>query len=245
MILFFWLFLLYKLAQETLPPLGHGERAPAAWPLPPALRGTARKVAAAAGGVAAGGVASGGAGSGASVDIHTIPLNTPPLFKSGMIMENAAAFAVNEQLKRIFPSNVEEGETMTAAEMTKGIMLGTITGVATALVLCPAEVIKTKTQVAIANFKGGGKAPNEFSILRKVLSRQGVSGLFTGLEVCSPAQARACACARARASACVHRHQPTRALTGAGVSRWAVLRSILWVVRGVSAPAQEPRRTAR
>ena len=103
-------------------------------------------------------------------------------------MENAAAFAVNEQLKRIFPSTLQEDEAITAAEMTKGIVLGTITGMATALVLCPAEVIKTKTQVAIANFKGGGKAPNELSILRKVLSRQGVSGLLTGLEVCRPAQ---------------------------------------------------------
>ena len=102
---------------------------------------------------------------------------------TGMVMENAAAFAVNEQLKRIFPASPESEGTLSASEMAKGVVLGSITGIVTAAVLCPAEVIKTKTQVAMANHKlGDPPAPNEFKMLRAVWSKQGPRGFYTGLE---------------------------------------------------------------
>ena len=57
---------------------------------------------------------------------------------TGMMMENAAAFGVNEQLKRLFPDPLP-GESTAFQRFMHPLMIGAFTGVPSGLALCPAD----------------------------------------------------------------------------------------------------------
>ena len=102
-----------------------------------------------------------------------------PATLTGMMMENATAFGVNEQLKRIFP---EPTEGSTAHRYAHGFAMGGITGVFTSVALVPAENVKIKTQYAVA-CPETGRVPTVGETLGAVLRKQGVvRGLFNGLD---------------------------------------------------------------
>ena len=110
----------------------------------------------------------------------------------GMVMENAVAFAVNEQLKRSFPnspsssssssssSNQSSSSTNTSSsfltDLLHPMMRGFVTGLTSSLVLIPSEIIKTKTQVSTT------PGVTSWTVTKDILGRQGVRGLFAGLD---------------------------------------------------------------
>lgn len=117
--------------------------------------------------------------------------STPAL--SGAVMENMAAFGVNEQLKRLFPE-----KNGAAVPWWQPIIFGGITGIFTTIVLCPSDVIKCKVQVgrslrtgaadragaAVASAKKAAvdlPVLNATQMTRHVLRTQGIPGLFVGL----------------------------------------------------------------
>jgi hypothetical protein len=96
----------------------------------------------------------------------------------GMVMENAVAFAVNEQLKRSFPSGGATDGTNAgfASDLLSPMLRGFFTGLTSSLVLIPSEIIKTKTQVSTT------AGVTSWTVTKSILSRQGVRGLFCGLD---------------------------------------------------------------
>ena len=66
-----------------------------------------------------------------------------PATLTGMMMENAAAFGVNEQLQRLFPKT-ESSQNKVIDTFVRPLLIGACTGAATAVVLCPAENVKVK-----------------------------------------------------------------------------------------------------
>jgi len=101
---------------------------------------------------------------------------------TGMIMENAAAFGVNEQLKRVFPQSAQDLDGG-AQGLFQPFMLGALTGSLVSFALCPSEIVKTRTQLEVANAKTSGlKAPTSMDILKKVWRLQGMAGLYTGID---------------------------------------------------------------
>lgn len=94
-----------------------------------------------------------------------------PVF-AGMCAENAVAFAIKEQLARVFASS--SGETSVYTPFATGL----VTGVFTSVVLCPSEVIKNKAQMQTS----ATESLNSKQITQMILKRQGIRGMFTGLE---------------------------------------------------------------
>ena len=100
------------------------------------------------------------------------------------MVENAVAFTVNEQLKRMFPRpsnlvgvNGNPPVFNFGEDILKPMGIGFITGTCSAIVLIPSEVIKTKTQVSTT--------PNvsSWTITKDIIRRQGVvRGLFNGMD---------------------------------------------------------------
>lgn len=70
----------------------------------------------------------------------------------GMAAENAAAFGVNEGLKRAFPApeipSNSNNNVPATPNLLRPFVMGALTAVPVSLVLLPSEVIKAKTQVA-------------------------------------------------------------------------------------------------
>lgn len=94
----------------------------------------------------------------------------------GMIAENAMAFGVNEQLKRLFPERADGGML---DRILRPFAMGALTGCCSALVLCPSEVVKTLTQMQ-GEGKKGGMTSDE--VTKRVWTRRGATGFFAGLE---------------------------------------------------------------
>ena len=59
-----------------------------------------------------------------------------------MMMENAAAFGVNEQLKRSIPEPVPGDRSSTLWQYAYPLAMGALTGSVTGVVLCPADNVK-------------------------------------------------------------------------------------------------------
>lgn len=100
----------------------------------------------------------------------------------GMAAENAMAFGLNESLKRAFPSeNSSLGsvgdEKHRKPEFLRPFWMGLVTGVTSAVVLLPSEVIKAKTQVVVGNDQS-----SSLDVYRKMLRQQGWKSLFVGLD---------------------------------------------------------------
>lgn len=92
----------------------------------------------------------------------------------GMAAENAMAFGVNAALKRAFPD--ESKDENGPPSLFKPFAMGFMTGCCSAFVLLPSEIIKAKLQVVV------GRNVTAQEVIRKVIKRQGYSGLFAGLD---------------------------------------------------------------
>jgi solute carrier family 25 ornithine transporter 2/15 len=114
----------------------------------------------------------------------------------GAVSENAVAFSVNQQLKRIIADmdgygfggegggggGGGGGAAETAEEsLIVPFLTGGFTGIFTSAALCPSDVIKCKVQVSRAMLKTGETAMDAKEMLAHVLKQQGVKGLFVGL----------------------------------------------------------------
>jgi hypothetical protein len=95
---------------------------------------------------------------------------------TGMAMENAMAFGVNESLKRAFPDDPAQLSAGGRPDLVKPFAMGAITGCCSALVLLPTEIVKAKLQVVV------GKNVTTGEIIKKIVKQQGVRGLFAGLD---------------------------------------------------------------
>jgi solute carrier family 25 ornithine transporter 2/15 len=111
---------------------------------------------------------------------------------TGQMMESAAAFGVNNQLKRMIPEPGPSAPNL--QHVIHSIKIGALTGVASGIVLCPADNVKIKTQFAVnsaatglAVGAGGATAvtapPTPLTIFYRIMRKQGaVRGFFTGLD---------------------------------------------------------------
>ena len=102
----------------------------------------------------------------------------------GMAAENATAFSINEALKRSFPDNDNDPENNnfdknTRPDLLKPFLMGSITGLCSAIVLLPSEVIKAKTQVVVGNNNG---ASSSSDIYKQMMRKQGIKSMFCGLD---------------------------------------------------------------
>ena len=96
---------------------------------------------------------------------------------TGSLAENAVAFAVNGQLQRLFTKIYlfEENKTMKSIQP---YLTGGITGIFSAIVLCPCDVIKCRAQIN----ESSGINKTVSDIIKVTLRTQGFKGLFTGLS---------------------------------------------------------------
>ncbi len=94
----------------------------------------------------------------------------------GALAENAVAFGINGGLKRILrPVEVDDVEKI---DWVQPIVIGGITGVFSAFVLCPSDVIKSRAQMM-------SSATGQLStraITAEIIARKGYRGLFTGMN---------------------------------------------------------------
>jgi len=111
----------------------------------------------------------------------------------GMVLENACAFAVNEQLKRFFKkgdnynddnknpapnqnSNPNTMMNLLQHKLVQPFFIGAISGFTSALVLIPSEVIKSRTQMETKQGVGS------WDIFKKMIKTGGAKTMFTGLD---------------------------------------------------------------
>jgi solute carrier family 25 ornithine transporter 2/15 len=95
----------------------------------------------------------------------------------GMAAENAMAFGVNEALKRKFPDPNKELDPTSRPDLVRPFFMGLFTGMTSALVLLPSEVIKAKTQVMVGN-----DMTSSMDVYRKMMREQGARSLFCGFD---------------------------------------------------------------
>lgn len=90
----------------------------------------------------------------------------------GAISENVVAFAVNGLLRRVFHTEEEDKSVL------EPFLCGGVTGIFSAVALCPCDVVKCRTQVNIAK---GIHQEGSISLVRSILRTRGPSGLYVGL----------------------------------------------------------------
>lgn len=95
----------------------------------------------------------------------------------GMAAENAMAFGVNEALKRAFPDPKKELDPTSRPDLIRPFFMGLFTGMTSAVVLLPSEVIKAKTQVMVGN-----DMTSSTDVYRKMMREQGARSLFCGFD---------------------------------------------------------------
>ena len=104
---------------------------------------------------------------------------------AGAVLENAAAFGINGALNRmdLFGHNAKDasqgktGKDKEPVPVHESFVTGSITGFLTALVLCPTDVIKCRSQVAMAY----GLPSDTMSVLKRTLQSGGVRQLYLGM----------------------------------------------------------------
>ena len=94
----------------------------------------------------------------------------------GAVSENAVAFGVNGALRRILDSKVTSEPT--TASPYKPFVNGSITGFFSAFVLCPADVVKCRSQLSRAT----GGTGHFLDIVKSTVAKDGFSGLYTGIS---------------------------------------------------------------
>jgi solute carrier family 25 carnitine/acylcarnitine transporter 20/29 len=102
-----------------------------------------------------------------------------PATLTGMVMENAAAFGMNEQLKRLFPDDETPGAP---TNYLKGVVLGGVTGVFCGIALCPADNVKCRVQYIANAVKSGEATPSAYDVALRIWREQGARGFFHGLD---------------------------------------------------------------
>lgn len=106
---------------------------------------------------------------------------------TGAVLENAAAFGINGILTRMdlfghnsgTPSSyaATKSETESQVPVYESFVTGSITGFLTAFVLCPCDVIKCRSQIALVK----NMPSDTMSVLRHTLATTGGRGLFVGM----------------------------------------------------------------
>lgn len=106
-----------------------------------------------------------------------------PAVLTGMVMENAFAFGINEQLKRVFPE-VQRGQAHVPSvyETVRPLVLGAVTGALTSVVLIPSEVVKVRAQMEDSVKVAGRSSPTSLEMMNLVWRRQGMRGMFAGFD---------------------------------------------------------------
>jgi solute carrier family 25 (mitochondrial ornithine transporter) member 2/15 len=92
----------------------------------------------------------------------------------GALSENAVAFCINGNLKRILEIMRVDKETPSAHEP---FLAGGITGFCTAFVLCPSDVLKCRSQMSRAR----GISLTMSQLIKQTVKTQGVRGFYTGI----------------------------------------------------------------
>ena len=124
----------------------------------------------------------------------------------GMVAENATAFTVNEALKRFFDDNDNGNNGKSTSNGPDGVgssggssnplvnflkhdyvkpfAIGCASGLASALVLIPSEIVKSRTQIET------DKRVGSFDVFKKCIKRGGLRSMFCGLDaqVSSPSR---------------------------------------------------------
>lgn len=90
----------------------------------------------------------------------------------GAVSENAVAFAVNEELKRLFRTY-----TIPIPTSSQQFFCGSVTGFFTAFVLCPSDVLKCRAQLSRAT----GGSGNFTEVFLQTFRTQGIGGFYTGI----------------------------------------------------------------
>jgi hypothetical protein len=96
----------------------------------------------------------------------------------GMMAENAVAFGISEQIKRAMSFHGVakiSADTNPWAAACQTFCVGGVTGLFSAVVLIPSEVIKSRTQIQRAEVSSS-------EITRRIMSERGMRGFFAGLD---------------------------------------------------------------
>lgn len=99
---------------------------------------------------------------------------TPAL--SGAVVENCVAFALNKQMKILWPPTDRH-------PILQPILYGGVTGALAAVTLCPFEVVKCKTQV-LRSSKSSTFSPalSARDVAKQILRTDGLPGFYRGLS---------------------------------------------------------------
>jgi solute carrier family 25 ornithine transporter 2/15 len=93
----------------------------------------------------------------------------------GALCENAVAFAINGCLKRVLAPLDSHFDDPSKINWKQPVLTGGITGLFTAFVLCPSDVVKSRAQISAS------VSHNMRSITSEIIARRGYAGLFTGI----------------------------------------------------------------
>ncbi len=100
---------------------------------------------------------------------------------AGALAENAVAFGINGCLKRILkPLDNSSSQEVGKINWKQPVAIGGITGIFTAVVLCPSDVIKCRAQMTSS--ASGQAAQTLRSLTSDIITQRGYRGLFTGLN---------------------------------------------------------------
>lgn len=94
---------------------------------------------------------------------------------TGALLENAAAFSVNGALKRVLGERQKAGAKESYYEP---FMTGSITGMFTAFVLCPCDIIKCRAQMSRAT----GQDARIREVVARIVNRDGLKGFYRGIS---------------------------------------------------------------
>lgn len=94
---------------------------------------------------------------------------------SGALSENMMAFGLNGHIQRLFTSSDKKW----VSPELENVLSGSLTGLATAFVLCPLDVLKCRAQMNQAQ-GGSGKIS---TIAKQLIKEAGVKGLYRGIVI--------------------------------------------------------------
>lgn len=96
---------------------------------------------------------------------------------TGALAENAMAFSTNGLLKRLLQPVTSQLQSEGDIQVSGPLLTGALTGVLTAFVLAPCDIVKCRAQVAIAH---GHDLPTTRDIINNVYRTRGLRGFYTG-----------------------------------------------------------------
>ena len=92
---------------------------------------------------------------------------------TGAVSENVAAFTLNNALKRVLGETTEKDKK----SYGESFATGAITGFFIAFVLCPCDVIKCRSQIALSR----GLDASASAVFNRTIAKEGMKGLYVGL----------------------------------------------------------------